>query len=73
MTFTVETVYYKDDVDHSSDPLSVFLLDENGETIFCGDFYHDKIDEMISGFFKCLDYLKIEYVKIDKSCNSKAW
>lgn len=33
----------------------------DGEVLFQGDYYHNKIDEYIEGFLYGLDYAKIEY------------
>lgn len=41
------------------------LYDKNADTvIMSGDYYHDKIESQIEGFFKALQYLKQPYSKI---------
>ncbi|MFU8688447.1 hypothetical protein ACNA6I_01315 [Rossellomorea sp. FS2] len=37
------------------------LVNVVGETVLTGDYYHDKIDSQIEGFFAALDYLGIRY------------
>jgi hypothetical protein len=41
----------------------LFHVTEDGTEIpvIEGDWYHDKIDERIEGFFEALDYLMIDY------------
>ena len=39
------------------------------ELIIMGDYYHDKIDDRIKGFFEGLDYLNVEYYIEEKNLN----
>lgn len=36
------------------------------EVIMYGDYYHDKIDKQIEGFFKGLDYVGVSYILSNK-------
>lgn len=42
------------------------LRDSEGNILLSGDYYHDKIDSQLEGFFSCLDYLGVEY-KIEET------
>lgn len=59
--FEVIRTYAHDDLKFYGDAYNVELIDEEGKTIVSGDYYHDKIDERIEGFFLALDFLKINY------------
>jgi TATA-box binding protein (TBP) (component of TFIID and TFIIIB) len=37
------------------------LISPSGKTVLTGDYYHDKIDSQIEGFFAAFDYLGINY------------
>jgi hypothetical protein len=59
--FIIERVYEEDDTEFVFDALEVRLYDSEGNIVMAGDWYHDKIDEKIGGFFEALDYLGIPY------------
>lgn len=40
---------------------SGMALVEGNELILSGDWYHDKIDSLIDGFFQALVYLSVKY------------
>ena len=65
--FLVTKTYDVDDTEHYGDPWDVSLSEIVGAGdvfIFSGDYYHDRIDDKwINGFFACLDYLEIDYVR----------
>ncbi|MBW3113525.1 hypothetical protein KYJ26_16850 [Bacillus sp. MCCB 382] len=42
------------------------LVDEKNESIMIGDYYHDKIEDTIYGFFMGLKYAGVEYERIDE-------
>lgn len=67
--FTVTRIYGKNDLKFSYDALSVDLTDDTGEVILTGDWYHDKIDDKIDGFFVAVDYLGIKYERVDEDVN----
>jgi hypothetical protein len=61
--FTRINFYYgNEDGDCSGDPYSVLVNnnDNTGNYILAGDYYHDKIDELIDGFFIGLEYTGVE-------------
>lgn len=41
------------------------LLDGEGRSVISGDYYHDKINEKIDGFFVGLDYAGVKYRVIE--------
>jgi hypothetical protein len=59
--FIIERIYGEDDPEFIYDAVEVRLYDSEGEIVMSGDWYHDRIDEKIDGFFVALDYLGIPY------------
>lgn len=37
------------------------VYDNSEDIILVGDYYHDKIDSQMEGFFRCLDYYQIPF------------
>lgn len=60
-SFIVERVYDEWDVNFVGDEIAVRLYDSEGNIIMAGDWYHDKIDERIEGFFEALNYLGVPH------------
>ena len=50
--FIIERIYGEDDPEFVFDALEVRLYDSEGNIVMAGDWYHDKIDEKIGGFFE---------------------
>jgi hypothetical protein len=63
MKFTMIRIY-ENDPKFVGDEVNIQLLDSDGIVILEGDYYHDKIDYQIDGFFACLDYLGIKYTSV---------
>lgn len=61
LKFTIKKVYPEYDEDFVCDVVNMELRDEKGACILSGDWYHDKIDAKITGFFDCLRFLCIDY------------
>ena len=59
--FIIERIYGEDDLEFVFDAIEVRLYDSEGNIVIAGDWYHDKIDEKIDGFFEAFDYLGIPY------------
>lgn len=59
-SFIVRRIYAEDDPKFLSDELEVQLC-EGDRVIMSGDWYHNKINDKMQGFFACLDYLGIPY------------
>jgi hypothetical protein len=59
--FTIERVYDIDDEYCNGDLMDMRLMDGNGKIIMSGDYYHNKIEERVEGFFSALNYLEIKY------------
>lgn len=55
--FTIIKKFPHYDIEKDGEPTSTTLYDEDDVMILTGDDYHDKIDEMIEGFFHALDYI----------------
>lgn len=57
-----------EDFSQGEDSRYVTLYDSEGNIVTEGDWYHDKIDEVIDGFFLAFDYLRetvdVEWVEI---------
>jgi hypothetical protein len=51
------------DLEWGEDGEVVTLRDITGKEIMQGDWYHDKIDSKIEGFFECLDFIGTDYEK----------
>lgn len=49
------------DYSEGEDGAVTTLFNEENTEIVSGDYYHDKINDKIDGFFIALDYLGIEY------------
>lgn len=60
-SFIIERIYGEDDPKFIWDEIEVRLCDSEGNVIMAGDWYHNKIDEKIEGFFEALNYLGIPY------------
>lgn len=56
-TFTVVHIAYESD--------GITALYDDDKLVVEGDYYHDKIDSLIEGFFLGLDHVKIEYERAD--------
>jgi hypothetical protein len=62
MKFLIIKTYAPEDVEFESDAIEVSLKSaESNSVIFSGDWYHDKIEYQLTGFFKCLKLLQVEY------------
>lgn len=63
-----------EDYSQGEDARYVTLYDSEGNDITEGDWYHDKIDEVIDGFFLAFDYLgetvDVEWIKINEDCDN---
>jgi hypothetical protein len=59
--FTIERVYDIEDEHCDGDLMDMRLMDCNGKIIMSGDYYHNKIEERVEGFFSALNYLEIKY------------
>lgn len=57
------------DLEWGEDGEEVTLYDEKGNVILTGDWYHNKIDSLIEGFFVALEYLEIKYEKSTEKIN----
>lgn len=55
MNLTILTEYCQDDLNRTGDPCLVSLL-EGDHVILSGDWYHDKIDDQITGFIGGVQY-----------------
>lgn len=69
--FVITRTFAKWDKDFSGDAYNVSLTDKNGNEIMSGDWYHDKIDDKIDGFFNALEFLGEEYVVDTIKTNSE--
>jgi hypothetical protein len=49
------------DYEYGEDGVYTVLVDKYGDVVLEGDWYHNKIDETINGFFHCLKYLGFQY------------
>jgi hypothetical protein len=56
--FVIQKVY---DIENTHHLREMRLIDESGQYVMGGDYYHHKIEEHIEGFFQALDYLGIKY------------
>lgn len=57
------------DLEWGEDGEYVTLYDENNSKVMSGDWYHNKIDSLIDGFFNALDYLGIAYEVVTERIN----
>lgn len=59
------------DYSEGEDGAVTTLLNEENIEVMSGDYYHDKIDDKIDGFFSALDYLGIEYETVTERINEE--
>jgi hypothetical protein len=64
-----------EDFSQGEDSRYVILYDGEGNIVTEGDWYHDKIDEVIDGFFLAFDYLgetvDVEWVEVNKDWDNE--
>ena len=51
----------KDDEDTMVTQLMYAMEHEGSSIILEGDYYHDRIDDKITGFFEALDFIGVKY------------
>ena len=70
--FKIQKAYEIDDTNFSCDLMEARLFNNiTGELIMSGDYYHNKIEERIEGFFEALKYLGIDYKVITENINEE--
>jgi len=65
----VVRMYQEGDDQFIYDAINEAIVDEAGMMIMNGDWYHDEISAKIEGFFEALNYLGVEYEKIEVKRN----
>lgn len=63
--FEVITHYCKDDHEFFGDYSSMNIVEGEVEVVSYSDDYHDKSSDRVIGFFHALDYLGIDYERVD--------
>ena len=48
-------------IDFTGGDIEKALIDDRDDVVMSGDYYHDKINDKIEGFFEGLDYAKLKY------------
>lgn len=75
LNFKILKVYEMDDIEFGGDAMEVRLLNLDkpkiANMVMSGDYYHNKINDRIEGFFEGLDYLGVKYTTVEEKINEK--
>ena len=70
MKIEIIRTYEYEDTDFSGDALQVEMF-VDGNSVLCGDYYHNHIEDRMEGFMVALEFLNIPFVVLSKNINKE--